>query len=239
MGACCESGEDIRPAVPTGSIAKPANQKIEIQYFPDAYGRPAPLVMLLSHKQIPYDYVTVSQEEWGQRKAAGNTGEFGGMPILTQNGKSRQQTNALLRQLGIQYGYYNPTDWKTAGMVDMLVDTWSDVFNSISKTLVFSPDEKKGEEMEAWKTGILTKYLTIIENQLASNAANKFITGNSLTIADFVLACLLFNIMKNEQSPVFQLCKPVLLEYPNFGAYSKRLESELSNYLNNREKYPF
>ena len=121
----------------------------------------------------------------------------------------------------------------------MLVDTWSDVFNSIAKTLFFPPDEKKGEEMEAWKTGILAKYLTIIENQLASNAANKFICGNKMTIADFVLACLLFNIMKNEQSPVFQLCKPVLLEYPNFGAYSKRLESELSDHLNSRPKYPF
>ena len=102
----------------------------------------------------------------------------------------------------------------------MIVDTYTDAFNSIAKTLFFTPDEKKGEEMEAWKNGILTKFLVMVENQLSRNAANKFVVGNSLTIADLVLACLIFNIMKNEQGPLHQLCKPVLLEYPNFGAYS-------------------
>lgn len=48
-------------------------------------------------------------------------------------------------------------------MVDMLVDTWADVFGGIGKILFFVPDDKKQEEMEAWKTGILTKYLNIIE----------------------------------------------------------------------------
>ena len=45
--------------------------------------------MLLSHKGATYEQIEVSQEAWGGRKAAGNTGEFGGMPIVHQGGKSR------------------------------------------------------------------------------------------------------------------------------------------------------
>ena len=38
--------------------------------------------MLLKHKGAAFEQVDVSQEAWGARKAAGNVGEFGGMPIV-------------------------------------------------------------------------------------------------------------------------------------------------------------
>ena len=175
---------------------------IKIEYFPSSYARPGPLIMLLEHKGASYEKIEVSQEAWGARKAAGNTGEFGGMPIVHQDGKTRQQTNALLRQLGIQFGYYDPSDWKKAGVIDMIVETYTDAFNSISGTIVFTPAEKKAEEMEAWRDGILTKLLTIVEKHLSMNPIDKFLTGDDLTIADFALASLTFNILKNELNPV-------------------------------------
>ena len=46
--------------------------------------------MLLEYKKQPYERVNVSQEAWGQRKSAGDTGEFGGMPIVDLDGKKRQ-----------------------------------------------------------------------------------------------------------------------------------------------------
>ena len=48
----------------------------------------------------------------------------------------------------------------------MIVETYTDAFNSIAGTLFLSPDDKKPEEMAAWKDGILTKFLGVVENQL-------------------------------------------------------------------------
>ena len=121
----------------------------------------------------------------------------------------------------------------------MIVETYGDAFNSIGKTLFFTAEDQKAEEMEAWKNGILTKLLKIVEKQLESNATNKFLVGHKMTIVDFSMACLLFNILKNEQGPLHALCSQMLLEYPYFGAYAKRLESELKSHLTARPKYVF
>ena len=81
----------------------------------------------------------------------------------------------------------------------MIVDTFSDVFNAIAKILFFSDDLQKPNEMEAWKEGILRKFLTIVEGQLERNImVSKFLVGESMTIADFAVACLVFNILKND-----------------------------------------
>ena len=81
---CCDSSEDLvlRPAPDGGLDRKPMGKAIKIEYFPDSYARPGPLIMLLEHKGASYEKIEISQEAWGARKAAGDTGEFGGMPIV-------------------------------------------------------------------------------------------------------------------------------------------------------------
>ena len=120
----------------------------------------------------------------------------------------------------------------------MIVETYTDAFNSIAGTIIFTPAEKKAAEMEAWRDGILTKLLTIVEKHLSMNPIDKFLCGDELTIADFVLASLTFNILKNELNPVHALCKSKLIQFPQFGAYTHRLRTQLANYLDNRPKYP-
>ena len=93
--------------------------------------------------------------------------------------------------------------------------------------------------MAAWRDGILTKFLAIVEKQLQSNGSAKFIVSNEMTIADFALASFTFNILKNELGPCQQLCSDKLSEYPAFRAYSMRLGHELKDYLDSRPKYPF
>ena len=160
------------------------------------------------------------------------------MPIVTQASKSRQSTLALLRSLGIQHGYYNPADWKSAGMIDMLVETYTDVFNGFAKVL-FSAENEKAGGLEALKNGLLGNFLKMVENQLETQTTNKFIMGNQMTIADFAMSSFLFNIMKNDHGPFSASCSAMLLEYPHIGAYSKRLESELKSHLTNRPNCPF
>ena len=103
-----------------------------------------------------------------------------------------------MRSLGIQYGYYNPSDWRSAGIVDMMVETYADVFSGAVKVLFTKEEDKKAEELESWKNGILTKYLKIVEKQLESQGTQKFLVGNTMTIADFAIVSLTFNILKND-----------------------------------------
>ena len=55
-----------------------------------------------------------------------------------------------------------------------------------------------------------------------------FVVADKLTIDDFCLASFISNILKNDISPYSAAFSPILLEYPHFGAYSKRILSELS-----------
>ena len=232
MGACCESpGADLRPgdvAVTANGagIAKPTPGATgtTIEYFSPGYGRVDPLIQLLTHKKADFRFKPVNFEEWGARKAAGDTGEFGGMPIVTKSGVSRQQTLALLRQMGQEHGYYDASNWQEAGLIDMLCETYNDCFNAAATIVVATPDDQKPAKTEEWRDGILRKFLKMIETQLEKNINNsKFVVGEKMSIADFCLACLTFNILKNESGPFQAACAPLLLEFPHYGAYSKRL----------------
>ena len=66
-------------------MSKPKSSgKVKIEYFKHFYGRPAPLVFLMEHKGVKYEYDEIDQADWPQRKAQGKAGEFGGLPIVTR-----------------------------------------------------------------------------------------------------------------------------------------------------------
>ena len=89
--------------------------------------------------------------------------------------------------------------------------------------------------MQKFKDGILRKLIVVCETHLERNVYSKYIVGSSITIADFALASLTFNILKNEQSPFYTVVKDIFMEFPFFGAYTKRLQSELRRHLSSRE----
>ena len=240
-GACCDSQSDMRPGqAPSGGLDKNSiGKKVKVEYFEGFFGRPAPIVFLLEHKGAAYEYATVSQEAWPARKASGGAGEFGGLPIVTRGGQEQQQTNAVLRSLGIQHGYYNPKDWKNAGIIDMIVDTQAEFFNKASGIIVFTPDDEKAAAIEQCRDGLLTKLLGLVEAQLQRNPGTKFIVGDKITIADCAMAQCLFNFVLNEQGPMKAAFSPILTLFPSVQDYIKRVEPEFAPYLNKREPRPF
>ena len=101
-------------------------------------------------------------------------------------------------------------------------------------------EEEKSEQLEEVRNGILPKFLNICEKQLEKNGTDcKFIVGNDLTIADFVLTCLTFNVLKNEMCPLSAQLGPILSNYPKFVEYTGRLHTELANHLESRAGYFF
>lgn len=43
----------------------------------------------------------------------------------------------------MQYGYYDATNWKHAGRIDMIVETWADVLAAAAKASVFAAEHEK------------------------------------------------------------------------------------------------
>jgi len=75
----------LRPGAPL-EISKPFShsaQKVKIEYFEDRYGRVDPIVQLLAHKRVEYEWVGVDRFSWLSRKASGDAGEMQILPIVT------------------------------------------------------------------------------------------------------------------------------------------------------------
>ena len=184
MGAnCCDSSaaEHLDTPAPAGITgghqrrddfarvnANIAKESYKVEYFGECYGRVDPIRQMLEHKGADYQFIGHTAEGWANlKKSGGNTGEFGGLPIVHFGGEARQQTSALLRSLGQVHGYYDASNWKQAVFIDMIVETHSDLFNATMKAALFTPGDQKAAAMRAVKDGICTKFFNICEKRLA------------------------------------------------------------------------
>ena len=149
-----------------------------------------------------------------------------------------------MRALGLELGYYPIDDWKKALTVDMVLETHADLFQLYAAALV---DPQKTDEQKAQvfqdstgETGLATKLMKLIDTSLSKNGGGKFLTGDDLTIADFALISLFFNIFLNESgpfSPIFTAwLKPT---FPRVEAYAQALGEAQSKHLKSRGKAIF
>ena len=255
MGAvCCDAsatGDQIDNPAPAGLSrnedparvnADIAAESIKLEYFGDCYGRVDPIRQMLEHKGASYKFIGYTQESWGEMKENGGTAhlEMGGLPIAHYGGhQGRQQTMAVLRSLGCAHGFYDPNDWQNAGFIDMVVESYGDTFNAAAKAALFSPEEEKQKNIEAVRDGIAKKLINMVEKRFERNNGQKFAAGDNLTIADFCMASFIFNMLKNEMSPLSTILGPLLDEFPRFAAYAQRLGAELSSHIDSRPKHFF
>lgn len=133
--------------------------------------------------------------------------------------------------IGSQYGYYDRSDWKKAALIDMIVETYTECYDKSAEIIFMKELDKRDGEMEAFKDGLLTKFLKMCEAELQNNSFSKYIVGETMSIADFCLASFIFNIMKNNKSPFYALLSAKVDKYPHFGAYEKRMRQEFATLL--------
>lgn len=152
-------------------------------YYFDIYARAEPIRMLLTHAKKEFEDVRVTKEQADQMKAEGKL-EFGQLPVIEHDGKFYAQSAAILRFFGRKNGYY-PEDPVLAYRIDSTLDAISDAVTAIVK-VAFNPDAeaKKAAGIDL-VTNYLPKWLGAIDKRLANNATNKFVVGESFTIADF------------------------------------------------------
>ena len=118
-------------------------------YYFDVGGRGESIRSLLSHASVRYTDERISGADFGKMKAAGDERlPLGSMPVWEEDGFRICQSNAILRTLGIRFGYYSE-DPEVAYAIDSLLDFAEDIWHPIGSYIrpaVFGGTELDVEE---------------------------------------------------------------------------------------------
>ena len=200
-------------------------------YYFDIYGRAESIRMLLAHAKVEYENVLINGDSLKDLKASGKL-EFGQVPMFeTEDGKHLCQSWAILRFLGRKYGYY-PNDPEVAWKIDSTIDAVEDYLNSYFKFNFESNEEKKAIHKENWLK-MLPVWVEAIEKRITSNGG-KYVTGDKITIADFALAAVGFNMLLNEANPHFADSHPHIKDHEVLKNYANLLKESLGEHLAKR-----
>ena len=138
------------------------------------------------------------------------------------------QSWAILRYLGRTYGYY-PENPEVAYKIDSTIDAVEDYFGAYFKFNFESNEEKKAIFKENWLK-MLPIWVTAIEKRLEANGG-KYIAGDKITIGDFALAAVGFNLLLNEANPHYAETLPFIKDHEILKKYKAGLKEELGAYL--------
>ena len=221
------------PASEPGSRGGSGNKRlisgtVEYIYFDGLRGRADPLRQMFEYVGQPCNKKGYAPPDWEAAKARGEGGEFGGgMPqvFFTENGKKVRlaQFSAIIRTLGIRYGLYNPKDWKQARYIDPVIDTWAD-FQGAGAGVLFAPNEEAKAAGVVKYEAVMDKFFRMLDKTMQHHGG-KYIAGNSVTIADFIVACLVGTYCLNEACPVAGVGKKLIQKYPTLHGYAKRIQA--------------
>ena len=80
---------------------------------------------------------------------------------------------------------------------------------------------------------MLPAWIEAIEKRITSNGG-KYVAGDKITIADFALAAVVFNMLLNETNPHFAESQPHIKGHAVFNNYTSLLKANLGEYLAKR-----
>ena len=198
-------------------------------YYFDIYGRAESIRFLLSHAKVEYENVNAGPI-MGELKESGKL-DFGQVPMLEHDGKHLVQSWAILRYLGRTYGYY-PNEAELAWKIDSTIDAVEDYFAAYFKFNFESNEEKKAIFKENWLKN-LPIWVAAIEKRLEANGG-KYIAGDKITIADFALGAVAFNLLLNEANPHYAETMPFIKDHELLKKYANGLKEDLGAHLSTR-----
>ena len=233
----CTSSEAGAASAPS------AKEQIVVRYFDFGHGRASGLKLMLAHAGANWTFDGVAQADWPALKQSGKTGEFNAMPFIKQGARTIDLNIPAMRCLAREHGYYPEGDWKKCATTDMIAETWADIFNKWGSALI-NPNMQDADKAKVLidslqEDAVGGKLFKQIELAIKMNGG-KFLTGNKMTIGDFLMASLLHDYFYNDASPFQPAIKPLLeSKYPAICAYAKDLGTELAGPLSKRPVKPF
>ena len=103
--------------------------------------------------------------------------EFGQLPVLMwPDGTVMGQSGAILRTLGVQYGYY-PSDPMERWKVDSTIDAINDIFEDVAKCYFSGTEQSQANALHKLLTQSLPKFLSAM-NQRLQGENTRFMIGH-------------------------------------------------------------
>ena len=153
-----------------------------------------------------------------------------------KDGKFLTQSNAILRLLGREHGYY-PSDAETAYRVDNLLDLMGDFYTPILKVFFTKDEEEKKKGFEDLLANHYPKFFGFWEKKLTENSSQDFLVGDSATIADFTYLSVYSALINNGQAKDALL--GILEGFPTLKAYFQTRWDAQAAYFESRPACSF
>jgi len=155
---------------------------------------------------------------------------FPNLPYLIDSSRGATiqltQSNAILRHLARRLDFYGDSESERTE-IDVLQDEAYDFRNEIIKT-AYTPGDDYTDLYEYFSTDTLPRYLNSFDSYLATRENNKFFVGTRLSLVDFVLYELFWQMTLMVPNSITESHRPSLFGYikafeeiPRIAAYMK------------------
>ena len=190
--------------------------------------------MALAKAGVDYNDQQLSFEEFGAMKAAGRF-PAGSVPIwTTADGTIYNQCWAILKMIGRQNGLYDGSNIEESYIVDWVLETSADCQGAkVYMTQLMPSDDAAANEKA---TVDFKKFHDQISARLV---AGKFIAGDRVTIADFVILSHYLNLAHNPDCAVEGVAARAAVadSNPEMLEYLGRVKAEIADWLVTRGKF--
>ena len=155
---------------------------------------------------------------------------FPNLPYLIDNSEEPpiklSQSNAILRYLARRFDFYGDSESDRIA-IDVLQDEAYDFRNEIIDT-AYTLDDSYKAKFENFSTNTLPRYLDSFEAYLARRDHNSFFVGNRLSLVDFILYELFWQMTLMVPNSITESNRPTLF------AFIKAFEQEprIADYIN-------
>ena len=181
-------------------------------------------------------------EDWANVRSTLNM-PFPNLPYLIDSRGSStielSQSNAILRYLARSLDFYGDSETERTE-IDVLQDQAYDFRNDIIKT-AYTLGTEYSEVYDYFSIHTMPRYLDSFESYLAEREHNRFFVGSRLSLVDFVLYELFWQMTLMVPNSITESSRPILFAYinafeeiPEIAAYRKS-----SNYIEHPVNSPW
>ena len=169
---------------------------------------------------------------------------FGEVPCWEEDGIMLNQSNAILRVLGIRLGYFTE-DPMIAYNIDSLIEYMGGMQQKMISYML--PNVKGGAALDPaaadkWCADFWDQALPLLEARLAGHGKTYIGGTDRVTIADLKSCQCLLSTVWNPTTPipssVIDMLNQKFTQYPNFNRWAQNMRQVLDSYINSTTHGP-
>uniref|UniRef100_A0A1I7Z8A1 glutathione transferase n=1 Tax=Steinernema glaseri TaxID=37863 RepID=A0A1I7Z8A1_9BILA len=174
----------------------PVVPKFRLVYF-DLEGRAEVSRLMFHDANVNFEDHRITFDEWPQLKSSFPNEQ---LPVLEHNGKQLCQSDAINRFLAKTFGYYGVDEWDCA-RIDEIVATFADVVSELKAVILEENVEEKIAKYNKVLEAHVYPFYQMLETRLHAKANQNWLVGNDISLADFVLFNVTWNLHYNKGFP--------------------------------------